>query len=171
MATIGKNSPTAPLARIARPNGRPELAGVPEDRQQGTQGRGGESDGHRQERADEPERGQDADDRHREHECREPRSHGRGPVRAPQHGQVQLVPGHEEEESEPEVRDQIDLGGWLGDGEHLRADDDAEQQEKHDLRDPGTPDHADDQRREGRDQDDDRQRAQALRQLQRTSPT
>ena len=139
-----------------RPEGRPQLPGVTEDRDQEAERRGGERRARVEERDDEPRGLERAADRVGQGDRQQPagaREARRPPADAPE---VDLVAREEEEHPEAEVGEQLRRRADVCQAEHLRADDDAQEQlEDHHRRGavPGARrrDEEAGQRRRGRD--------------------
>jgi hypothetical protein len=112
---------------------RLELPAVRQDRDQRADRGRGDRRARVDQREHDPRSGEEPPDRVRQREREGPAEHGETQRPAHDPVQVDLVAGEEEQHPEAEVREEVDE---LRDvqAEHLRADDDAEQQFDHDRR-------------------------------------
>jgi hypothetical protein len=94
---------------------------VAQDRQQRTQGGGGQPEGHGDEGVHEPGRGQDPDQRGGQGRGHQPAGDGQPPRPLLEQVEVELVAGEQEQEAEADVGQQVDLGP-VGPAEDLGAD-------------------------------------------------
>ena len=151
MATMGNSSPTAPAASTYRPNlprsmslscrigSKVPSAVVVSARPIGTKSCTKPNDASTRDGADGQQR---ADG---------PADHGHPAGSLPEQPRVQLVAGEQEQEPEADVRQQLDAAG-VGQAEHVRPDQNAAEDEDHDLRNPRAGQHRDDDRCQGGDQ-------------------
>ncbi len=156
MPTIGRNSPTAPAGRMYLPNRPPSMswsrrigssapkAVVVSPRATGHEG------------VDEPGVRQEAGDRDREHGGDEPADDREMADPLPEQLEVELVAGEQEQEAEADVGDQLEARR-VGQVEDLRPDDDAADDEHHDLRQPDAVEQGRDEGSHRRDDGDHEQ--------------
>ena len=130
---MGNSSPTAPAAKMNRPNTPCQHVLVPQDRQQCAERGGGQRDGHRHEGVHEADGGQPAHDRDGEHSADRPSDECLLAGLLPQQLGIQFVAGQQEEEPQPQSGDQLDLRG-IGESQHLWPDHDAAEDEEQHLR-------------------------------------
>ena len=119
---------------------------VPQDGQQRAQRRGGQRQPDRHVVLDVPCRGQPGRHPHGEHGRDQPAERSPACPAAAAAARIQLVTGQQEQEAQPDVGQQLDVGR-LGQAEHVRADQDAAEQEDDHLRDARARQHGHHQRR------------------------
>jgi hypothetical protein len=134
---------------------------VPQDGQQRAQGRGSQRQPDRHVVPDVAGRGQPGRDAHRDHGGDGPADYRQLARSLPEQGGIQLVTSQQEQEAEPHAGQQLD-GRGLGQAEHVRADEDATDQEDDHLRNARTRQQGDYERREHRHQPHGHQVSQPL---------
>ncbi len=152
-----------PRARAHEEGAEPgvELAAVPEDRQQGPEGRGGQGDRDADGVMDLPGLGHDDRCRRSDHERYTPADGGQSPALPADGPLLEFHAGQEEQQAEPDLREQLDRAVHHDPAQHLRAEEDPGAEEEHDLchLDPKQAHHEGHERRYRRDHE---QRAELL---------
>ncbi len=161
MIRMGKSSPTAPRGEYVPAELAAEHVVVPQDGQQRAQGRGRQRQPDRHVVPDVAGRGQPARDAYSDHGGDGPAHHRQLARPLPEQRGIQLVTSQQEQEAEPHVGQQLD-GRRLGQAEHVRADEDAADQEDDHLRNARAWQQGDHDRREHRDQAHGHQVSQPL---------
>jgi hypothetical protein len=149
MIRMGKSSPDSARGEDVPAERAAEHVVVPQDGQQRTQRRGRQRQPDRHVVPDVPGLGQAGRDAHSDHGGDDPADHRQLARPLPEQRGIQLVTSQQEQEAEPHVGQQLD-GRRLGQAEHLRADEDAAEQEDDHLRNARARQQGDHERREHR---------------------
>jgi hypothetical protein len=120
---------------------------VPQDGQQRAERRGGQRQPDRHVVPDVPGRAQSRRHPHGEYRRDQPAQDRQRARTLPQQPRIQFVAGQQEQEAEPDIGQQLDAGR-LGHAEHVRADQDAAEQQDDNLRNTRARQHGNDERRE-----------------------
>ena len=154
---IAPKSAIDAAAMISWPKRRGDLAGVLEHRHQHAQRRRAQDDRDQQRRVHETARAQQQRHGERDRERQREARGGQPQQRPAELLELDLQPGQEQHEREPDQRDDLDGLIDLGPAEHRRADDDAGDDLEHHRGQLQAREEAEDERRGERDRHDQEQ--------------